>query len=75
MDCFLYIKERQKMYNLIEHFIPYFPRLNKKQKLSIILNGVDPENQEFISTNITITKSVQEFILSIKRFTVMENKD
>ena len=50
LDCLLYSPERQILFNLIEHYIPYFPRLNKKQKLDIVLRGVDIEN---ISRTIT----------------------
>ena len=60
------------MFDLIEHYVPNFIRLNKKQKLEVILRGVDPENDEFLSTNKTLTKEVQNFILSTKRFTAME---
>ena len=72
LDCFLYIQERQRMFSLIEHYVPNFQRLNKKQKIHLILNGVDPENIEFNSTNATLTYTVQQYILSTKRFTDME---
>ena len=68
LDCFLYSPERLILFNLIEHYIPNFPRLNKKQKLDIILRGVDIDNPEILSTNITLTKSVQNYIISSKRF-------
>ena len=73
LDCFLYIPERQIMLSLIEHYVPNFIRLNKSQKLNIILNGVNPENIEFTTTNTKITYSVQQYILSTKRFTTMED--
>ena len=72
LDCFLYLRERQIMFDLIEHYVPNFIRLNKKQKLEVILRGVNPENDELLSTNKTLTKEVQNFILSTKRFTAME---
>ena len=68
IDCFLYSLERRILFSLIEHYIPYFKGLNKKQKLDIILRGVDIDNEEILSTNITITKAVQRFIISSKRF-------
>ena len=71
LDCFLYSLERRILFDLIEHFIPNFTKFNKTRKLDIILKGVNIENQELISTNITITKAVQKFILSSKRFTDM----
>ena len=33
IDCFLYLPERQALFSLIEHYIPHFTNLNKKQKL------------------------------------------
>ena len=68
LDCFLYSPERRILFNLIEHFIPNFQRMNKKQKFDIILRGIDIENPEILSTNITLTKAVQNFIISSKRF-------
>ena len=43
------------------------------QKLEIILRGVNINNEKILSTNITLTKEVQNFILSTKRFTAMED--
>ena len=68
LQCFLYSPERQILFDLIEHNIPKFPNLNKKQKLDIILRGLDIDNPEFIQLNNTLTKYVQNFILSTKRF-------
>ena len=68
LDCFLYSQERRILFNLIEHYIQNFQTCNKKQKFEIILKGIDIENQEILSTNITLTKAVQKFIISSKRF-------
>ena len=68
LDCFLYSLERQLLFDLIEHYVPNFKRFNKKKKLDLILKGVNIDNEEFISTNTTLTKAVQNFILSTKRF-------
>ena len=68
LDCFLYFSERRILFDLIEHYIPNFQRLTKKQKLNIILRGVDIENPEVLSTNITLTKAVQKYIIFSKRF-------
>ena len=73
LDCFLFSLERQKLFDLIEHYVPYLKKLNKKQKLEIILRGVNINNEEILSTNITLTKEVQNFILSTKRFASMED--
>ena len=75
LDCFLFSLERQNLFDLIEHYVPNFIRLNKKQKLEVILRGVNIENEELLQTNITLTKAVQNFILSTKRFTAMENEN
>ena len=61
------------MFGLIEHYVPNYNRLNKKEKLDLILNGVNIDNEEYLSTNTTLTKAVQNFILSTKRFTVIED--
>ena len=56
------------MFQLFEHYIPNFKFFSKKQKLQVILNGINPDIEEFIRTNITLTIGVQNFILQTKRF-------
>ena len=68
MDCFLYLQERQTLFQLFEHYIPNFSNFTKKKKLDIILNGININQDEFISTNITLTFAVQKFIMQTKRF-------
>ena len=68
LDCFLYLRERQTMLQLFEHYIPNFRNFTKKKKLYIILNGININQDEFISTNITLTFGVQKFIMQTKRF-------
>ena len=75
LQCFLYSQERQTMFDLFEHYIPNFPNLNRKRKLDIILRGINIDNEEFTYLNITLTKAVQNFIISTKRFTTFEDKD
>ena len=58
IDCFLYLLERQQLFNLIEHHIPNFMKLSKKLKLNIILNGLEPENIDFVHLNTILTKAV-----------------
>jgi hypothetical protein len=36
LDCFLYSPDRQILYSLIEHFVPFFCRSTKKKKLNLI---------------------------------------
>ena len=63
-----YFLECQALFDLIEHYIPKFKRLSKKEKLNIIIFGLDIDNPEFIQLNTTLTKAVQNFILKTKRF-------
>ena len=73
LECFLYSSERQILFSLIEHYVPNFLRLNKKQKTELILKGVNIDNEEFYSTNNILTKAVQEFIISTKRFISLDD--
>ena len=75
LQCFLYSLERQKLFSLIEHYVPNFPRLNQKLKLDVLLRGVEPDNEEFTNLNTTLTKAVQNFIMSTKRFITIENHE
>ena len=68
IDCFLYSFERQILFSQIEHYIPNFPNFNKHKKLDVILRGIEPENLEYFSTNVTLTLGVQNFLLKTKRF-------
>ena len=68
LDCFLYLPERQILFGLIEHYVPFFPKLTKKEKLEIILKGVYINDDTFLTTNTIIMKATQNFILATKRF-------
>ena len=68
LECFLYSLERQILFGLIEHYVPNFPRINKKLKLELILRGVNIDDTDFYHTNTILTKAVQNFIISTKRF-------
>ena len=68
LDCFLYLPERQTLFTLIEHHVPNFPNWTKKKKLDLLLRGIYPDNPDFTTLNTTLTKAVQNFILSTKRF-------
>ena len=67
-DCFLYLRERQTMFLLFEHNIPSFRIFTKKKKIYTILNGININQDEFMSTNITLTFGVQKFIMETERF-------
>ena len=68
LDCFLYTAERQNLYNLVEHYIPNFPRMTKTAKLNLLLSGFHTDNPEYNHTNTIITIAVQNFIIKTKRF-------
>ena len=68
LQCFLYSPERQRLFDLIEHFVPNFSNLKKKQKLDLILNGIDTDDPDYYYTNKKLTLAVQEFIIATKRF-------
>ena len=68
LDCFFYTVERQKLFQLVEHYIPKFAGLSKMTKLNILLYGFRTDNPDYNSLNIQITIAVQHFILKTKRF-------
>jgi hypothetical protein len=41
----------------------------------LVVNGVNIDNEDFAKTNTTLTKAVQNFILSTECFTTIENID
>ena len=70
LHCFLYSPERRVLLSLFEHYIPTFKNLNNKQKLNIIISGIDTDDPVFFYLNKTLTIAVQNFILQTKRFNV-----
>ena len=70
LQCFLYSPERQILFNLVEHYIPNFKNLNKKQKLNILLTGLETDDPEYFYLNKTLTIAVQNFIIQTKRFVI-----
>ena len=68
IDCFLYLPERQTLFEKIEHYIPNFPNLPKHKKLEIILKGFHIDNPDLLPLNTTLTITVQNFILQTNRF-------
>ena len=71
LDCFLYSQERQTLFDLIEHYVPKFNRLNKREKLNIIIMGLNIDDIEYLHLNTILTKSVQNFIKDTKRFEIL----
>ena len=70
IDCFLYSQERQTLFSLIEHYIPKFNKLSKREKTNIIIMGFDIDNDENLHINTLLTIAVQNYILQTKRFEV-----
>ena len=68
IDCFLYLPERQTLFERFEHYIPNFPNFPKYKKLDTILRGIHIENPDLLPLNTTLTIAVQNFILHTKRF-------
>ena len=59
------------MFQLFEHYIPNFRNLTKKKELHIILNGININQDELLSTHITLTFGVQKFIMQTKDFKLL----
>ena len=72
LNCFLSSPERRILFGLIEHYVPFFPNLTKREKLELILNGVYIDNAEFLSTNTIIMKATQAFISNTKLFETLQ---
>ena len=47
----------------------------KSKKLDIILRGINIDDEEYLQLNTILTKTVQTFILSTKRFSIYEPPD
>ena len=68
LDCFLYTTERQKLFSLVEHYIPKFKGLSKASKLNLLLYGLKTNDPDFDNLNFIITKADQMFLIQTKRF-------
>ena len=68
LDCFLYTAERQILFSLVEHLIPKFSKLTKKEKFQILTRGINANDPEFYKKNIQISLAVQCFISKSKLF-------
>ena len=44
-------------------------------EMEILLKGIKPDDDKFTQLNTTLTKAVQNFIVSTKRFASIENQD
>ena len=68
LDCFLYTAERRTLFSLVEHLIPFFPRMNRKSKLYLLFNGLKNDDPDYNHLNYRITCAVQTYIIHTKRF-------
>ena len=68
LDCFLYAAERQTLFDLVEHYIPYFSKQTRNAKIQILLHGIKVNDPDYNHLNTIITKAVQTFIIQTKRF-------
>ena len=48
----IFVLTGASVFDLIEHFIQNFPRLNRKQKMVIIIKGIYSDDENLLSTNI-----------------------
>ena len=74
LDCFLYSPERQTLFELIEHYIPKFNRFSKKQKIYLILRGINIDDEEYLHVN-NRTQEVQNYLISTNRFSSKDSPD
>ena len=73
LDWFLYTTERQALFSLVEHYIPKFSKLNKKEKYELLTTGLKNEDPDFNNLNFIIMINVQKYIIQTKRF--LKEKD
>ena len=67
-ECFLYTEERRELFVTLEQLIPKFKNLNLKEKLDLLLNGININSDEIDCRNSKIIFAVQKYILKTKRF-------
>lgn len=63
--CFLYTIERQVLFNQVTHCVPNFKKMSQDNKIDFLLNGSSKLDHQ---SNIEVTKFVQNYIISTKRF-------
>ena len=67
-QCFLSTEECRELYNAIEQILPKFACLDDKNKLEILLKGINLNSDETDSINGKIIVHVQIFLLKTKHF-------
>ena len=66
--CSNYEREHNVLFTKLNEIIPKFSKYSKKDKISILLYGVNLYSEEFDCRNISITFAVQAYINSTKHF-------
>ena len=68
LSCFLYTEERNILFSSVQQLVPTFNKFNNKQKLDLLLNGINLNSEEPDCRNVRIMILVQNFILKTNRF-------
>ena len=68
LDCPRYTEERRTLLDTFEQYIPKFKSFPKYKQLTTILHGIEPENKDIFSTNVSLQYATQNYILKTKRF-------
>ena len=80
LDCILYATERQKLFDVFEHYMANFNTLTRKNKLDILLYGTNIDNNDYIYTNCKLSLALQNYLLNSNIYMVFwfhprENKN
>ena len=59
---------RASLISKITQLVPYFPTLSMKNKLELLLNGINTKNNIDDCRNVPIMFAMQSYILLTKRF-------
>ena len=68
LNCFLYNRERLTLLSKVESILPKFKTFTEKRKLDVLLFGIFPDNPDYYQINKSLQISVQQFLVSTKRF-------
>ena len=68
LECFIFSEERRALFISLDQIYPKFTSAKDKDKLEILLNGINLHSEEMDCRNPRIFHAVQNFILKTKRF-------
>ena len=74
LHCFLFNKERDILISKVESIYPKYKSLSNKQKESVLLFGINLDNEEPDPRNYSLTFAVQNYILQTNRFKMSFSK-